>query len=1429
MDWIGGGRVILRLTVVDRATGDSLDAEVTAQPNNSVASLLAVLPFADGNRPCYVGRHQLDPNTTIADSHIVHGCVISIGAPGDDLVADHHSLGALHVRSGPDAGLTVCLPAGTHTIGTAPDCVVRLTDPHVQPHHSSLVVGPGVATLHSHAGTSPLHPAMAERNINLADGSTAEIGANVVEWLPIVAIPGQRDRTPDGRLIFDRAYAPAPGIRRLQLSVPNEPTTTHNSGALWASLLVPMLLAGAAALFFRSPAMLLFVLLGPLTFLASFFIERRQRKAQRRDYEGKMAALRRQIKEHVADEESRRRALAPTAPALMAAAVGATRGLWPRNLDDPDGLVLRLGTGDEPASVDITSPDAPPDLVPPVRDVPITVDLRKVGVLGVVGPPSKADGLLRWLIVQLAVLRSPDGLRLVVLTDVTSTELAWTSWLPHVDAGEGGDVRCWIGNTPETRAARLGELRELITARKAELTGTTQVRFDEVVVILHGALSLRGAPGMRDLLLDGPSVGIYVIACDIADINECRAVCRIDEHGATLQLARDADVRPLEVEHISLGAAQRVARALAPMRDRLSLAGAQAAVPFPVRLLDLFGIRYPTVADVLARWSGPAGPKTNIILGADAAGVVAVDLAKDGPHAMLGGATGAGKSLMLQALVTSLLLANRPDELNLVLVDFKGGSTFKPFERCPHVVGLILSTGETPADVFDDAAAARVLASVASEVRRRESILARYGGEIDRYWEECRTDPTLPRLPRLVMIFDEFARVLETFPDFLKQLVNVAAKGRSLGMHLILSTQSLQGKLSAELKNNIDLRITLRQNEVADSIEVLGVPDAAFIPGRLRGRAIILRTKDEARTPRLFQSGYVGAPPPEEGPPPVQSRVVPWQDIGKARPEYRVEAPTNKPTDLEAVVDAIIKASPPIERFLPLRPPLPATLTLDDLDEHRKASDPVGLAPFGLIDDPAAQDQPLAGLDLNGSNRILVAGGPQSGRTTFVRTLVASLVRKFSPDDVHIYILERDTASTLSSYERLPHCGGVFTPLEPDRIRRFVTWLDHETQSRAARSVAAGGDVGPAIVFIIDGWEHFENRADPSAVETSLTGILRTVIANGPPVRVHVVAVAGQDVLNGRLPTLYATRILLPFPKEETRRQHVASGVITPPLIPGRAIEAVTGRHVQLATSAYSVDELANLWPAAVNGPRRFSPMPVDVAFERLPVPANVTPGWIPLGVGGPDVEVLGVDLFESATNLLLVSGPSGSGRTHALLTVAAGLRRIGVAMLVIAPPRSPLPELLPSDDSTIVIVRGTSVKDADLRARASVFAGRRFAILVDDCEQITVVASQQNYVDVPTLLHETTDPAALGQRALVMAGDALPIIAGQRRSLARVVEEMLGTGVRILLSPADQQSSRPFGLKLEADQFFVGPPGRGYLNTGRVPGLVQLAKASRA
>lgn len=1427
--------MILRLSVLDASTFAAQDIEVTAEPNTSVASLLASLPVRLGGRTCYVGARILDPDATIADTPLVSGATISVGAAGPDPRAlPDRAVGALRVLAGPDAGLVSWLPPGTHTVARNADATVHLRDREASRRHAQVEVSlqgrTSVVDLGSANGTT-VDGVLATEPLPLTDRAVLEIGENQLQWVPLTATQSTMTRSADGRLEFHRAFAPAPAIPRIEVVLPTPEANSRNVAALLLSALLPLGIGGVLAAVTGQAAMLLFALLGPVSVLGTMIMERRQGKDRDRVYDEAKNSAQDQITDHVATEQRLRHQLAPDELDLTLAATGMKSGMWPRNADSSHGLVLRVGTADQPASVDLRGEPWPGFETPILPGAPVTVDLRITGVLGVVGMGEPVNALLRWLLVQLGTLRSPDELRIVVISSTEGSELAWTGWLPHVAVELAGDIPCWVGNTPQTRAARITELKELVTARTAQRGSASAVRFnDEIVVVLDGALALRHLPGMKEVLREGPSVGVYVLCADRQGMNECHGVCELDT--TSLRLTRTRDERPSTAnpEGISRDTAERLARALAPMRDRLTLAATQNSIPYPVRFLDLLGFATPTAEDVLALWETQPGPTTEVVLGADASGPVTIDLARQGPHTMLGGATGAGKSILLQTLVTSLLLANGPDELNLVLVDFKGGSAFLPFQHCPHVVGLIRSTGETPADVFDEAAAARVLASVRAEVRRRESLLARYGGEIDHYWKARDTTPALPPLPRLVMVFDEFARVLETSPDFLKELVNVAAKGRSLGMHLILATQSLQGKLSPELKNNIDLRITLRQNEPADSVEVLGVSDAATIPGRLRGRGMILCTKDETRTPRAFQSGYLGNPPAVAGAVPAQVRIVDWPTLGVPRPEQEVDH-GDKLTDQQLAITAVEKAthrSGMPAPFRPLLPPLPAALSLDELTVQATAQAPASAVALGLLDDPAAQAQPPAQLNLAGTDRLLIAGGPQSGRTTAAHTLIASLATRFRPDQAHLYVIEHQPAG-LAAYTGLPHCGAVFSPAEPDRIRRFITWLDSEVQQRSTTRFGQSSNPPPWIVVLIDGWEHFENRSDPNFLETSLLTTLRGIVTTGTPLGVHVVALGGQDMLTGKLPTLYTQRLLLPFPKEDVRRGNLTIGMVSPPVLPGRAIDAGSGHHIQICQPSLSPPDLIQRVnnqvgsPDLTRLPRQFPPLPKKITVDQLSLP-EPTPSstWIPLGVGGADATTTGIDLLDPGPHLLLISGPSASGRTTAAATLAHGLRRVDIGVLAIAPPRSPLPQLLPAD-AGVRVLTGTTLKDTDLREAAADFGDGHYAVIIDDCEQITLNPSQEGFSDAPTLLEDIVNPGSLGHRALVMCGDAQPILTGQRRSLMRITNEILTSGARLLLTPTNRTNAREHGYTLEPDQYFASPPGRGYLTEGRTTDLVQL------
>jgi S-DNA-T family DNA segregation ATPase FtsK/SpoIIIE len=1419
--------VILRFTVTDLQAGREHDVEVTAEPGSSVGSLLDALPFPVAGRTCFVGSQPLDPGGGIDAGPLLMGAQLTIGGPGQPGPAEADPpVGVLRVVAGPDLGRAYPLPAGAHVIGRSQQAGVPVTDPMVSRAHATLHVTPDEISL-TDAGSSN-GTLIAGTRISgtqpVPAGAQVQTGDDVLEFTRLqgglAAVPSG-----DGRLEFDRAFAPAPTIPQTEVRLPAAPDGSSGLRSMIAATAAPIVLGVVMALVLRQIYMLMFAAFAPASALGSYLMERRQRRARREGFETAKGEASERISQALDREQRLRQELAPDQVSIELTAAGAVRGLWPRNLDSADGLVLRVGTADRSASIAVPGDPWPGFEPPTLRSVPVTVDLRATGVLGVVGRGGATEGFTNWLLAQLATLRSPDDLRLVVITPDDDPTLAWTRWLPHVDAGEGSAAACSIGNTAATRQARVEELKELIRTRAEARAERGSITFDEeIVVVLQGALAFRKLPGMRELLREGFAVGVYCICVDTSDMNECRGVCELDGDRLRLRRQRSDHPEPARAEAMPAENAERLARALAPMRDRLTRRDDPNTIPYPVRFLDLLQIAEPTAGDVLAGWKKVTRPTLDVPLGADARGVVSVDLAGQGPHTMLAGATGAGKSILLQTLVTSLLLANRPDELSLVLVDFKGGSAFLPFEHCPHVVALIRSTEDDPAKAFDEAAAARVLASIRAEVRRREAILARFEGEIDVYWAERERRPDLPPLPRLVMIFDEFARAIEVSPDFPKELVNVAGKGRSLGMHLVLATQSMQAKLSAEMKNNISLRITLRQNERADSVEVLGVPDAVTIPGRLHGRGMILCTKDETRLPRTFQSGYLGNPPPTGAAPPARLRVLDWPAVGMPRPRDKDDA-VAVDTDQDLAIAAIVAAAaelalPPALR--PLLPPLPATVALEELTELATLAAPATALPFGLGDDPDAQQQPTAALDLAGTERLLIAGGPQSGRSTAVRALITSLAERFRPDQAHLYLIEERPAG-LAEYQNLPHCGAVISPAEPDRVRRLVTWLGQEVRRRAVARHSLDATPGPWILVIVDGWEGLENRGDGPFDETTVLATLREVIASGPPLGVHVVAVGGQQMLTSRLPDAFSRRVLLRFPNEATRRAHLASGSSSPPNLPGRAIEAGSRQHLQVAQSRRTA---ADLLVAEADDPaaraQPFPSLPARVGAADLREALAPSPTWFPIGLGGADVTPIGLDLYDRDPNVLLISGPSGSGRSTSAATVVAGLRSVGVGVLVLASPRSPLARLGP--DGGIRVITKTAVGDAELREAVAGFDGGRYAVVVDDCEQLTLTASIIDFVPAPTLLEEIGDPAAAGRGALVLCGDAGPIIDGARRSLARPVESAVANGTRIALAPTAAYAAKQLGIALERDQLLPAPPGRGYLATGRTVQVIQFA-----
>ena len=308
-----------------------------------------------------------------------------------------------------------------------------------------------------------------------------------------------------------------------------------------------------------------------------------------------------------------------------------------------------------------------------------------------------------------------------------------------------------------------------------------QARFQtDIMVVFDGSRKLRSLPGVIQVLREGPPVGVYAVCLD-ADERllpaECQAVAVVEPDGLRVQQMMAATIREVRPDHVSPGWCARLARAMAPIRD-VSDNDDAAGLPDSSRLLDVLRLEPPTAEAIAARWRGAAGPRSPMV-GESYDGPFGIDVRKDGPHGLIAGTTGSGKSELLQTIVASLAVANRPDEMTFVLVDYKGGSAFKDCVQLPHTVGMVTD--------LDTHQVERALVSLSAELTRREHILAAAGAkDIEDYQMLVDTAARAGAepLPRLLIVIDEFASMVRDLPDFVTGLVNIAQRGRSLGIHL---------------------------------------------------------------------------------------------------------------------------------------------------------------------------------------------------------------------------------------------------------------------------------------------------------------------------------------------------------------------------------------------------------------------------------------------------------------------------------------------------------------------------------------------------------------------------------------------------------------------------------------------------------------------
>jgi DNA segregation ATPase FtsK/SpoIIIE, S-DNA-T family len=1357
--------------------------------------------------------------------------------------------GAAEIRvvGGPAAGSVHRLGLGRLEIGSDPRCAVALADPSVPPRAAVVSVAPAGSSVEPDPGArlaldgeALTGPAAWPYGGVLAVGDSL-LGLHLPEEADASLVPSD-----DGGLAYNRPPRLLPPRRSRRLVVPSEPVKGDGPRLGLLTMLLPALFGVGMAVMLHQALYLAMALLGPLTMGAGAWSDKRTGRKRhgaamreygeaKRKYEADLERLR------AADEVERREA-APDPATLLLVASGPRRRLWERRADDHDALRLRVGSADLPAAIELArerggrdggrDEEAPP---PIARHVPVPLDLKALGVIGVAGDRAASRGLARWLVAQAAILHSPRDLQIVMLAPglATPEDWEWVRWLPHARPRDGQDCVALLGSDAETVSRRVAELVDEVTARRAERDALRADRDaagkPAVLVVLDGARALRRLAGMPRILGEGPAVGVHAICVDDDERllpEECRTVATwLWEEPARLRL-RGGGLDPIGTvlgDQVSAAWCERVARAMAPIRD---LGGdAAGMLPDSGRLLDLLAMPDPAPELIERAWAR-GGRTTEVALGYASDGPFELDLRRDGPHALVAGTTGAGKSELLQTLIAALAVANRPDAMSFVLIDYKGGSAFKDCARLPHTVGMVSD--------LDGHLTRRALASLSAELKRREELLLHAGAkDIEDYWDARRHQPDLEPLPRLALIIDEFASLVAELPDFVSGLVGIAQRGRSLGVHLVLATQRPAGVVSADIRANTNLRIALRVTDATESSDVIDAPDAAGIARSTPGRCYV---RSGASSLTAVQAARVGGRRPGASTVNAAPAVVRvgWADLGRPVPRAAAggDDDDDASTDLSVLVGAIRQAARRLgmaSQRSPWLPPIGEVVTVDELppvEAGRSAGAEVAPIGIGLVDVPAEQRRRALALDLVHGGHVLVAGSPRTGRSSVLRTVAGAIAAGTSPADVHLYGVDCG-ANALLPLVGLPHCGAIVGRDQPERVDRLLGRLLAEVSRRqqlfaeqgasslAEQRAAAPEDLRlPWMVLLLDRWEGFTAAFESYDLGRLIETMLR-LLREGPAVGLRAVVSSDASGFVGQISTVFEERLLLRFADpDDWGRAGIPGREVPRTMPPGRGLLQTSAGLLEAQVALLAPDPSGPAQVAALQAvgraaaerhgdvPRARRPLRVDALPPRVtaaealrldPELSQPSPLWALIGAGGDALGPVGVDLLRTSPGFV-IAGPPRSGRSTVLETMTRSLVARGVPVALVTPRRSPLRSLaaLPG----VVGVLGVSGDDVDELDKL-LDGLERHVVLVDDAELLLDTSMADR-------LEGLVRTARDADQAVVAAGTTDDLGSQYRGFVVDIRRSRSG----LLISPQSANDGDLLAVRLPRNMA-AGPPGR--------------------
>ena len=941
-----------------------------------------------------------------------------------------------------------------------------------------------------------------------------------------------------------------------------------------------------------------------------------QKKAEmnedRKDYLRYLGQMRERARDAALEQRTAREWVHPDPHILWS--IANSRRMWERRPTDGDFCQVRVGLGAQRLETRLVPPQTGPveELEPIttlalrrfvrahslVPSLPIATSLRGFAAVGLQGERERTRSLARSMIAQIATFHAPDDVVIAVASSGRARpEWEWVKWLPHAqhptETDGLGQARLMAGSLRAVEEL-LGE--ELSDRQRFHRNTPPPEGRPHIMIVLDDAEISRE----EHVLMEGGLAGVTLV--DLSDvlgqITTRRGMRMVVEEGRIGARSGNGVEWFGEPDRLTYEEADTLAHQLAPYRlaggGQVEVEPGSEPLTTSLNYIEQLGLSGDAVTfDLAEAWRPrPVPERYSVAIGPGEQGeAVHLDIKETasggmGPHGLCIGATGSGKSEFLRTIVLGLLATHSSTALNFVLVDFKGGATFNGFENAPHVSASITNLGD------DLTLVDRMYDALSGEMNRRQEVLNKAGAKnVWDYNAKREAGEDLPPLPALFVVIDEFSELLSSNPEFADLFTMIGRLGRSLQVHLLLASQRLEeGKLRG-LDSHLSYRIGLKTFNAAESRAAIGVPDAADLPatgghgflkhpnGTERFRAAYVsghlhqttgrRPSTAAspvtveRTPRVFVPDYV-EPPAEPEQPEVEQEPESEEDEALA------------PTDLQVVIDKVANQGPPAHQVW--LPPLDTPPTLDSLlpplsPTEDRGYTAVGYAgsgrlqvPVGIIDMPYHQRQDHMVVDLGGaSGHGAVVGGPQSGKSNVLRTLIASASLTHTPQEVQFYCVDLGGGS-MAALQNLPHVGGFGGRRNPDVVRRTVAELNALLTAREARFQEQGidsmadfrnrkrrGDIaddGYGDVFLlVDGWAAFRNEFE------SLEQDVLNLAAQGLTFGIHVFVTANRwGEIRPALKDLLGTRFELRLgdPSESEIDRKVALNV--PAGRPGRGL-----------------------------------------------------------------------------------------------------------------------------------------------------------------------------------------------------------------------------------------------------------------------------------